>query len=435
MSAPSYDTPYGSDQPAGHLRVFGGGDPAGPTDVGVVPPVPGGASADLPASLVRRSSPLSLLGASLLLLVGVALEGRGFTLITYRDLVGGAILVSLGLPFLALGVVPWGRRTVFDADGIHSSTFFSHADTAWPDSRAAFTVNVSRSGRSSWVATMEVPGRRGSIRLVAPRVSADSVQEALVRGEAEVDDLWAWALARGYARETVLQLQGEPDREGRQSDSVPVDYDLLRQDSLVFRAWPRECADVTGRLLLSLLFGGYGAYLVTHPYEQSFGRGRIFMGHGALTQAFGAACLLAALGLLVGAWSRARARLVASREGLTYFNGLWSKRLEWPRYRSSIFVTALRAQARTVATVHVIGADGGGLRVPGLRWRAKDERAVLRAALQAAETIWVWGTSRGVTVEDDGYDIDPREETQFRRVATARRLEYLMSQPGGLGWG
>ncbi|WP_164860088.1 hypothetical protein [Actinomyces wuliandei] len=45
---------------------------------------------------------------------------------------------------------------------------------------------------------MEVPGTWGNIWLVALRVGADSVREALVRGEAEADDLW-WALARGYA--------------------------------------------------------------------------------------------------------------------------------------------------------------------------------------------------------------------------------------------
>lgn len=190
--------------------------------------------------LRRWATPSSAVTTVLMVIVvvsaGVLLLAWGF----FRLTSGGdaidlprRITVALlpGLPgLLLLAAVPFmlNRRTVLDARGIHVSGVLGTRDHPWPSSRRSFHVRVTSAGLVNLVESAEggigcligvvmvmavfliikrakivmaTPGGR-AVRLTGLTRVGVSRRRLQAGGAADLDRIWAWAVARGYARET-----------------------------------------------------------------------------------------------------------------------------------------------------------------------------------------------------------------------------------------
>ena len=193
--------------------------------------------------LRRWATPSSAFTTVLMVIVvvsaGVLLLAWGF----FRLTSGGdaidlprRITVALlpGLPGLLLLVtVPFmlSRRTVLDARGIHVSGAFGTRDHPWPASRRSFHVRTTSAGLVDLVEgaqggigcligvvmvlavlliikrakiVLATPEGR-AVRLTGPTRVGVSRRRLEARGAADLDRIWAWAVARGYTRETGEQ--------------------------------------------------------------------------------------------------------------------------------------------------------------------------------------------------------------------------------------
>ena len=130
------------------------------------------------------------------------------------------ILLLLGV-FLALGVLLlMSVRTVLDATGIHVGAGGRGRDIPWPRSRTGLFVKVSGAPAALSVAAGRPQIRHAEAHVVDNDGKAIALTglswsgfsgEALERkGAAELDRIWAWAVARGYTQETgeYVELSG-----------------------------------------------------------------------------------------------------------------------------------------------------------------------------------------------------------------------------------
>ena len=206
--------------------------------------------------LRRWATPSSAFTTVLLVIVvvsaGVLLLAWGF----FRLTSGGdaidlprRITVALlpGLPgLLLLAAVPFmlSRRTVLDARGIRVSGVLGTRDHPWPSSRRSFHVRTTSAGLVNLVESAEggigcligvvigvvmvmavfliikrakivlaTPEGR-AIRLTGPTRVGVSRRRLEARSAADLDRIWAWAVARGYTRETgrYTELRGPRKR-------------------------------------------------------------------------------------------------------------------------------------------------------------------------------------------------------------------------------
>ena len=190
--------------------------------------------------LRRWATPSSAVTTVLMVIVvvsaGVLLLAWGF----FRLTSGGdaidlprRITVALlpGLPgLLLLAAVPLmlSRRTVLDARGIHVSGVLGTRDHPWPSSRRSFHVRVTSAGLVNLVESAEggigcligvvmvmavfLIIKRAKIVMATPEGRAVrltgltrvgvSRRRLQAGGAADLDRIWAWAVARGYTRET-----------------------------------------------------------------------------------------------------------------------------------------------------------------------------------------------------------------------------------------
>ena len=181
-----------------------------------------------PVSLVRGPTPFQR-AAGWVLAVMAVLAGLFAVGLGVSGEAGGLFMCMLfAIAIGTLALLCLCRRTVFDATGIHTRVLGFRRDIPWPRSRSDLFVKrpsappllviflglvlivlaflagdagdaagVSMSakayvrvprGRAVWL-----PGltRRGLLRSTMER-----------RGNAELDRIWAWAVARGYTQET-----------------------------------------------------------------------------------------------------------------------------------------------------------------------------------------------------------------------------------------
>jgi len=136
-----------------------------------------------------------------------------------------------GLPgLLLLAAVPLmlSRRTVLDARGIHVSGLLGTRDHPWPASRRSLRVRVTSAGLADLAegadggigclvgivvvmavlliikrarVVMATPEGR-AVRLTGPTRVGVSRRRLQAGGAADLDRIWAWAVAHGYTRET-----------------------------------------------------------------------------------------------------------------------------------------------------------------------------------------------------------------------------------------
>ena len=190
--------------------------------------------------LRRWATPSSAVTTVLMVIVvvsaGVLLLAWGF----FRLTSGGdaidlprRITVALlpGLPgLLLLAAVPFmlSRRTVLDARGIHVRGVFGSSDHPWPASRRSLHVHATSSvilvdlleaadGIGCLIVIVAVVAaflivKRAKIVMVTPEGKTvrftDPTRVGFLRrrleakGTRDLDRIWAWAVARGYTRET-----------------------------------------------------------------------------------------------------------------------------------------------------------------------------------------------------------------------------------------
>ena len=174
------------------------------------------------------SAVTTILMVSAAVSAGVLLLGWGLHLLASG---GGAVALLPGLPgLLLLAAVPFmlNRRTVLDARGIRVSGAFGTRDHPWPASRRSFHVRVTSAGLTDLAegadggigclvgivvvmavlliikrarVVMATPEGR-AVRLTGLTRVGVSRRRLQAGGAADLDRIWAWAVARGYTRET-----------------------------------------------------------------------------------------------------------------------------------------------------------------------------------------------------------------------------------------
>lgn len=393
-----------------------------------------GASARGPEVLVRRPDASNMIVGCTFLAAVPMLFGVAYILhVRDPELLVTAILCAGGALFLFLGIAVLRRRTVFDGRGIHSRGLMRTVHLPWPDSRAGFIVVVTSSNRRGPVAVVEVgmAGRR--VRLSAPRLYSQT------RLDAEVDAIWAWALARGYARESVPALLAPQGADPRAVQAAypgrvvprtpPVDRALLVQEPLRLKDRPNWRGLILSIVLLMFLCCVVGLPAVLGPERMPQVFAGAFREDGTLRLSSGFWILLVvAAGSLVSSLHRiVRTRTTISREGLVLVT--WrTRRVGWPPSRSYFFVRARRYLGHTEASAWLLAPVGLALRVPGTLRFSKDDDQALLAAAAAAQTIWEWGVSRGVACDDGTYCPVPDDRIEQARRTNDRRIAYLMSR-------
>lgn len=422
-----------------------------------------------PASLVRGPTPFQR-AAGWVLAVMAVLAGLFAVVLGVSGEAGGLFMCMLfAIAIGTLAVLALCRRTVFDATGIHSRGMLGTRHFPWPDSRGAFMVSTSFSGRGRSEVSVQVPaqpaprvpGAAASVRmatLAAPRLTVRDAEAARCRLEEDLDGIWAWALQRGYAREITapapvspaygvygvmpgaapggapaMAVGGAPAPVGMPAPSgapIPAQADHARvaQEPLVLTSWPGSWPQVLLMALFVMLFCGFGVYLMIHPDQPgTTAKESIVMGHGALTVVFGLVGVGMGVAMAAMAYSEVCKRVTLSRSGLLVFNGFLTRRVPWPASRSGVFATLDVERQRRLTRIHVLAPDGTALQLPGLVERSKDD-SCLGAAAQHVETIWAWAYSRGLVRDDGGYLPASKPEVERGRRAFAQRLAYLRAR-------
>ena len=430
-----------------------------------------------PASLVRGPTPFQR-AAGWVLAVMAVLAGLFAVVLGVSGEAGGLFMCMLfAIAIGTLAVLALCRRTVFDATGIHSRGMLGTRHFPWPDSRGAFMVSISSSGRGRSEVSVQVPaepaprvpGAAASVRmatLAAPRLTVRDAEAGRCRLEEDLDGIWAWALQRGYAREitapapvspaygvygvmpgaapggapamavggaSAMASGGAPAPVGMSAPSgapmpAQADHARVAQEPLVLTSWPGSWPQVLLMALFVMLFCGFGVYLMIHPDQPgTTAKESLVMGHGALTVVFGLMGVGMGVATAVMAYSEACKRVTLSRSGLLVFNGFLSRQVPWPTSRSGIFATLDVERQRRLTRIHVLAPDGTALQLPGLVERAKDD-SCLSKAVQHIETIWAWAYSRGLVRDDGGYLPASKPEVERGRRAFAQRLAYLRAR-------
>ena len=407
--------------------------------------------AGAPASLVRGPTPFQR-AAGWVLVVMAVLAGLFAVVLGVSGEAGGLFMCMLfAIAIGTLALLCLCRRTVFDATGIHSRGMLGTRHFPWPDSRGAFMVSTSSSGRGRSEVSVQVPaepaprvpGAAASVRmatLAAPRLTVRDAEAARCRLEEDLDGIWAWALQRGYAREITARAQAGPVYGGygvapgsatmAAPGGVPAQADHARvaQEPLVLTSWPGSWPQVLLMALFVMLFCGFGVYLMIHPDQPgTTAKESIVMGHGALTVVFGLVGVGMGVAMAAMAYSEVCKRVTLSRSGLLVFNGFLTRRVPWPASRSGVFATLDVERQRRLTRIHVLAPDGTALQLPGLVERSKDD-SCLGAAAQHVETIWAWAYSRGLVRDDGGYLPASKPEVERGRRAFAQRLAYLRAR-------
>ena len=168
-----------------------------------VPPFQSTPRAPIPESVTRRPPLIGRIAVIVLAVAGVIMIGLGIGLAVSGEMGGFAACTVMGLILVA--VLPFGLRprVILDARGIHVRNIASSHDLPWPASRGALVVGEVSNG-NGWLftATPEYRPSDGSkpVKILSLRRVRAGIGNATAVLEADLDDLWAWAVARGYVR-------------------------------------------------------------------------------------------------------------------------------------------------------------------------------------------------------------------------------------------
>ena len=407
-----------------------------------------------PQSIVRHQPLVARVMGILLVATTLVLVVASIILATTGEMTGFLVLLGLGVLCAGLSVLCLRPRVVLDATGIHVRDVIRSHDLPWPTSRGVLVANEQQARGSIQVAVAQYRPADGSrpVRILPLRATASGIGNAAAALDQKLDQLWAWAVARGYASPAPHGapaaptaagygvVPGAPPTPGSPVLGAPVpgaahgvgspmpvpggptpsphpvggdgpliDPRLLDQPRLEFRGSRMPllfCVPLT-------LFFGACAVIMLVTKEEEGGNPLYIVGMFLLT------AFIAVLTV-----DTALARTVVDREGI-HLKGIWPQTVPWPASRHQLVAVFEYRGRSTAARGHVVSDDGKNhqMALIGRQGDLPPELDVVRSL----DTIWAWG-QRWCGVRENGQYV-PATNASFERQrrATLERIAYLRS--------
>ena len=412
------------------------------------PPFQSTPRAPIPESITRRPPLIGRIAMIVLAVAGVIMIGLGIGLAVSGEMGGFAACTVMGLILVA--VLPFGLRprVILDARGIHVRNIASSHDLPWPASRGALVVGEVSNG-NGWLftATPEYRPADGSkpVKILSLRRVRAGIGNATAVLEADLDDLWAWAVARGYVR-PENQAAGAPapgygsapgygagGGYGNAADhgtggyapapapSAPLgagagrgasaaadlDVDMLSRPQLEFKG--------PGALAVCL-FAGFGLFMIVGSAFALQNDGSFW---GVPGIAFGAF-------LLVLSVDQALKRVTIDQEGF-HVRGLIPRTYAWPASRAQLVATFHYSRSSSYADASLVEPDGKRRELPLGALNRNGGLGPELGMVRTLDTIWAWGERRGVVRETGQYVPAANAAFEQSRRSALERIDYLRS--------
>ena len=381
--------------------------------------------------------------------------GLGIGLAVSGEMGGFAACTVMGLILVA--VLPFGLRprVILDARGIHVRNIASSHDLPWPASRGALVVGEVSNG-NGWLftATPEYRPSDGSkpVKMLSLRRVRAGIGNATAVLEADLDDLWAWAVARGYVR-PENQAAGAPapgygtggnygnvagyanaagygtapgygigDYGSAPAPSAPLgagvprgasaaadlDVDMLSRPQLEFKG---------PGVLAVCLFAGFGLFMIVGSVFALQNDGSFWGVPGIVFGAF----------LLVLSVDQALKRVIIDREGF-HVRGLIPRTYAWPASRAQLVATFHYSRSSSYADASLVEPDGKRRELPLGVLNRNGGLGPELGMVRTLDTIWAWGERRGVVRETGQYVLAADAAFEQSRRSALERIDYLRSE-------
>ena len=418
------------------------------------PPLQSTPRAPIPESVTCRLPLIGRIAVIVLAVAGVIMIGLGIGLAVSGEMGGFAACTVMGLILVA--VLPFGLRprVILDARGIHVRNIASSHDLPWPASRGALVVGEVSNG-NGWLftATPEYRPADGSkpVKILSLRRVRAGIGNATAVLEADLDDLWAWAVARGYVR-PENQAAGAPapgygtggnygnvagyanaagygtapgygigDYGSAPAPSAPLgagvprgasaaadlDVDMLSRPQLEFKG--------PGALAVCL-FAGFSLFMIVGSAFVLQNDGSFWSVPGIAFGAF----------LLVLSVDQALKRVIIDREGF-HVRGLIPRTYAWPASRAQLVATFHYSRSSSYADASLVEPDGRRRELPLGALNRNGGRGPELGMVRVLDTIWAWGERQGAARETGQYV--PAADAAFEqsRRSALERIDYLRS--------
>ena len=419
------------------------------------PPLQSTPRAPIPESVTCRLPLIGRIAVIVLAVAGVIMIGLGIGLAVSGEMTGFAVCTVMGLILVA--ILPFGLRprVILDARGIHVRNIASSHDLPWPASRGALVVGEVSNG-NGWLftATPEYRPSDGSkpVKMLSLRRVRAGIGNATAVLEADLDDLWAWAVARGYVR-PENQAAGAPapgygtggnygnvagyanaagygtapgygigDYGSAPAPSAPLgagvprgasaaadlDVDMLSRPQLEFKG--------PGALAVCL-FAGFGLFMIVGSAFALQNDGSFWSVPGIAFGAF----------LLVLSVDQALKRVIIDREGF-HVRGLIPRTYAWPASRAQLVATFHYSRSSSYADASLVEPDGRRRELPLGALNRNGGRGPELGMVRVLDTIWAWGERQGAARETGQYV--PAADAAFEqsRRSALERIDYLRSE-------
>ena len=418
------------------------------------PPLQSTPRAPIPESVTCRLPLIGRIAVIVLAVAGVIMIGLGIGLAVSGEMTGFAVCTVMGLILVA--ILPFGLRprVILDARGIHVRNIASSHDLPWPASRGALVVGEVSNG-NGWLftATPEYRPSDGSkpVKMLSLRRVRAGIGNATAVLEADLDDLWAWAVARGYVR-PENQAAGAPapgygtggnygnvagyanaagygtapgygigDYGSAPAPSAPLgagvprgasaaadlDVDMLSRPQLEFKG--------PGALAVCL-FAGFGLFMIVGSAFALQNDGSFW---GVPGIAFGAF-------LLVLSVDQALKRVTIDQEGF-HVRGLIPRTYAWPASRAQLVATFHYSRSSSYADASLVEPDGKRRELPLGVLNRNGGLGPELGMVRTLDTIWAWGERRGVVRETGQYVLAADAAFEQSRRSALERIDYLRS--------
>ena len=419
------------------------------------PPLQSTPRAPIPESVTCRLPLIGRIAVIVLAVAGVIMIGLGIGLAVSGEMTGFAVCTVMGLILVA--ILPFGLRprVILDARGIHVRNIASSHDLPWPASRGALVVGEVSNG-NGWLftATPEYRPSDGSkpVKMLSLRRVRPGIGNATAVLEADLDDLWAWAVARGYVR-PENQAAGAPapgygtggnygnvagyanaagygtapgygigDYGSAPAPSAPLgagvprgasaaadlDVDMLSRPQLEFKG---------PGVLAVCLFAGFSLFMIVGSAFVLQNDGSFWSVPGIAFGAF----------LLVLSVDQALKRVIIDREGF-HVRGLIPRTYAWPASRAQLVATFHYSRSSSYADASLVEPDGRRRELPLGALNRNGGRGPELGMVRVLDTIWAWGERQGAARETGQYV--PAADAAFEqsRRSALERIDYLRSE-------
>ena len=419
------------------------------------PPLQSTPRAPIPESVTCRLPLIGRIAVIVLAVAGVIMIGLGIGLAVSGEMTGFAVCTVMGLILVA--ILPFGLRprVILDARGIHVRNIASSHDLPWPASRGALVVGEVSNG-NGWLftATPEYRPSDGSkpVKMLSLRRVRPGIGNATAVLEADLDDLWAWAVARGYVRPENQAASapapgygtggnygnvagyanaagygtapgyGIGDYGSAPAPSAPLgagvprgasaaadlDVDMLSRPQLEFKG--------PGALAVCL-FAGFSLFMIVGSAFVLQNDGSFWSVPGIAFGAF----------LLVLSVDQALKRVIIDREGF-HVRGLIPRTYAWPASRAQLVATFHYSRSSSYADASLVEPDGRRRELPLGALNRNGGRGPELGMVRVLDTIWAWGERQGAARETGQYV--PAADAAFEqsRRSALERIDYLRSE-------